>query len=152
GEFDKAKNEYDNASRHDPTESDTRFSKDYALAVITNYNSCVSASGASAVLSSISSDPLVKLGECSVYINAKIRNPGMTAKVLSIRGNAFRRSGDLNRALIDLDEAIRLDPLPGLYYRSRADAQFEQGEFQKAIENYTEALQRETDGIGKEYS
>lgn len=56
------------------------------------------------------------------------------------RGLAFDRMGDRERAIAELNEAIRLDPKCARAYPHRGLAQFRKKEYDQAIADFTEAL------------
>jgi lipoprotein NlpI len=67
------------------------------------------------------------------------------AQIASFRSDAYVDSGlkakdDLQRALPDFSEAIRLNPLNSLAYISRGKAYQEQGELDRAVADYNEAI------------
>jgi tetratricopeptide (TPR) repeat protein len=56
------------------------------------------------------------------------------------RGVVYAFKGDNEKAIADLDEAIRLDPKSALTYRNRGDAYLNKGEYERAIADYSEAI------------
>lgn len=56
------------------------------------------------------------------------------------RGIAYRRIGDLERALKDYDQAIRLNPSAADAFNNRGNAYRELSEFDKAVKDYDEAI------------
>lgn len=56
------------------------------------------------------------------------------------RGIAFRRIGDLERALSDYNEAIRLNPLAADAFNNRGNAFKELNQFDRAMQDYDEAI------------
>lgn len=56
------------------------------------------------------------------------------------RGIAYRRIGDLERALSDYNEAIRLNPLAADAFNNRGNAYKELDQFDRAIQDYDEAI------------
>jgi tetratricopeptide (TPR) repeat protein len=56
------------------------------------------------------------------------------------RGNAYRAEGDLDRAIADYNEAIRLDRKYALAYNARSDAYRAKGDLDRAITDYNEAI------------
>src|SRR5215210_4873775 len=57
------------------------------------------------------------------------------------RGFAHERKGDLNRAIADYTEAVRLAPSDGAVYTNRGRAfEKKKGELDRAIADYTEAI------------
>lgn len=70
-----------------------------------------------------------------VYENPK--NAGPYVK----RGNVWLNLNELDPAIADFDEAIRLDPKMSLAYNNRGAAWFSQGDYDQAIADYSEAIQ-----------
>jgi tetratricopeptide (TPR) repeat protein len=145
GDFKKALVEYDTALRIKPGDSDAPEQKRTLMAIETNYHSCVDPA-------KFNVNPIVTAGVCTLHLNRRIQNRAQNAKVLTKRATAFRSQGDLSRAFIDLDEAIRLDPSSADAFLERADTHFEEGAFQKAIDDYTVSVQAQSDPILKNYS
>jgi tetratricopeptide (TPR) repeat protein len=56
------------------------------------------------------------------------------------RGNAYSDKGDLDHAIADYNDAIRLDPKSGLAYVMRGNAYYDKGYFDHAIADDTEAI------------
>jgi tetratricopeptide (TPR) repeat protein len=56
------------------------------------------------------------------------------------RGIASYRSGDFPQAIVNFDEAIRLDPNDAQAYNSRGNAWDEMGVFERALADYDEAI------------
>ena len=57
-----------------------------------------------------------------------------------MRALIYKSKGDLGAALADLDVAIGLDADPS-YYRQRGSVQLKRKEYQKAIDDFTQAIQ-----------
>jgi tetratricopeptide (TPR) repeat protein len=55
------------------------------------------------------------------------------------RGNAYESKGDLDRAIQDFDEAIRLDPV-GAVFIARGIAYASKGQYDRAIVDYSSAI------------
>src|SRR5690242_15224276 len=61
------------------------------------------------------------------------------AAAFNKRGNAYRAKGDLERAIADYDEAIRLDPGDASAFVNRGLAYAAKRDFDQAIANCSEA-------------
>ena len=57
------------------------------------------------------------------------------------RGIAYTAKGDLDRALVDLSEAIRLDPQRAFRFQERGELHLRRREFDRAIADLTRAIQ-----------
>ena len=73
---------------------------------------------------------------CTAIISLDPRNDG----ALVNRGIAYRRSGDIERAIRDYNEAIRLNPHAADAFNNRGNAFRDREEFERAIADYDEAL------------
>jgi lipoprotein NlpI len=62
------------------------------------------------------------------------------AAAFNARGNLYRATGDLQRAMADYDEAIRLDGKTPIEFVNRGTAHQEQGDLKRAITDYGEAV------------
>jgi Flp pilus assembly protein TadD len=60
------------------------------------------------------------------------------------RADAAFASGDFDTAIFHLDEAVRRDPLQYLHYAKRGSANFYKKRYEKAIDDYSEALRMQT--------
>ena len=56
------------------------------------------------------------------------------------RGDAYRKKGELDKAVADYTDAIRLDPKDAAAHAARGDVYRKKGELNKAIADYTEAI------------
>lgn len=61
------------------------------------------------------------------------------------RAHMYNELGMEEEAIADLDEAIRLDPGPYLYWYTRAIAHHDRGEYRLAVRDFQEALERRAD-------
>jgi tetratricopeptide (TPR) repeat protein len=61
------------------------------------------------------------------------------------RGNAYAMQGQYNRALVDFDEAIRLDGNHADFFAARGAALLMRGEHDRAIADYSEAIRLNPD-------
>src|SRR5215467_8307921 len=81
-----------------------------------------------------------KIEVCTRAIDNSPKNSRL-ASAYNNRGKAYTRKGDYDRALSDLDSALRLDPKDAYAWDNRGDLWREQGEFDKAIADYSKAIQ-----------
>jgi tetratricopeptide (TPR) repeat protein len=72
--------------------------------------------------------------------NANVRTPASRAMVYTMRGRVYQTKGELDRAIADYDEAIRLDPISAKAYSSRGTAYQTKGDRDRAITDYSEAI------------
>jgi tetratricopeptide (TPR) repeat protein len=84
--------------------------------------------------------PDVVIGACTALLDSGQLSTADQARVLTSRGNGYFRKGDLDRALVDYNQAIALNPWApeafydrGLIYDYRRD-------FDRAIDDYDEAI------------
>jgi tetratricopeptide (TPR) repeat protein len=56
------------------------------------------------------------------------------------RGSAYYGKGDVDRAIADYSETIRLDPKSALAYNDRGGAYFDKGALDRAIADFNEAI------------
>ncbi len=63
-----------------------------------------------------------------------------TSEARAIRGFAWKRKGDKDKAMADFDEAIRLNPKEALAWRVRGATWAAKGEYAKTLADYTEAI------------
>src|SRR5712691_8379574 len=56
------------------------------------------------------------------------------------RGSVYNNKGDFVRAIVDLDEAIRIDPSNAFAYKNRAVSFEGKNELEKALADYNAAL------------
>src|SRR5580704_15845876 len=62
------------------------------------------------------------------------------AKIYANRGTEYKNKGDLDRAIADYSEAIRLDPEHVKAYNNRGITWAAKGELDRAIADYSEAI------------
>ena len=67
----------------------------------------------------------------------------MNARTLAVLPPIGRPFGEYQRAIEDLDEAIRLDPQAAIAYNNRSAAYRPLGEYQRAITDYDVAISSE---------
>src|SRR6266852_1678200 len=74
------------------------------------------------------------------YFAERIRANGKDAFAFARRGRAWQEEGELERALKDLNEAIRLDPDTPGFFGNRGKVYDELEEYDRALRDYSEAL------------
>ena len=74
------------------------------------------------------------------YFTERIRANGLDALAYAHRGRAWKEKGDLDRALKDYDEALRLYPPHPGWLRDRGTVYEAKREFERAVRDYSEAL------------
>ena len=68
-----------------------------------------------------------------------------SSEARTIRGFAWKRKGDKDRAMADFNEAIRLNPKEALAWRVRGAAWAGKADYAKALADYTEAVRIDPD-------
>ena len=87
-----------------------------------------------------SNEPDRVIAGCSRIIQDRSETIKLQATAFSNRGSAHFTKGDFNRAIIDLTEAIRLDPKDTTAYNRRGLAYDTRGNTDRAIADYSEAI------------
>ncbi len=67
------------------------------------------------------------------------------AKAFIFRGKAYGQTGDLDRCLADIEEAIRLDPTNAFAVAARGDVYFARKDYEHALAAYTKAAALDPD-------
>ncbi|MGH6754466.1 MAG: tetratricopeptide repeat protein, partial [Bradyrhizobium sp.] len=85
-------------------------------------------------------DPEATITACTRSIKSgKWKGPNLAA-YYNNRAVAHRNKGDNDRAIADLNEAIRLDPKLAMAFNNRGAAYNEQGDNDRAVADYNEAI------------
>ena len=84
-----------------------------------------------------------RLAACTREINSGLLQDADLSIAYLFRGVAYATSDDVERALADYNEAIRLDPRNVLAYTRRAGVYLRRGDFDTAIADYSEVIQIE---------
>jgi tetratricopeptide (TPR) repeat protein len=87
-----------------------------------------------------SQDPDTTIAGCTRVLDAGDETPKVHSTVYNARGIAYKRKGDYDRAIVDYDEAIRLDPNNARAYSNRGNAYADKGDYDRAIADYDEAI------------
>jgi len=85
-------------------------------------------------------DPEAAIIDCTQSINSGKWKGRHLAAFYNNRAAAYHEQGDLDRAIADLSEAIRLDPKLAMAFNNRGAAYNEQGDNDRAIADYNEAI------------
>ncbi len=86
------------------------------------------------------SKPTDRVAACTRLITSKQWSDQSLAILYYNLGAAHRAAGEYDRAIADLNEAIRIDPTGEHYYLSRGAAWFSKGDLDRAIADYNEAI------------
>jgi tetratricopeptide (TPR) repeat protein len=63
-----------------------------------------------------------------------------SSEALTLRGFAYKRKGDPEKAMADLEAAIKLNPKEALAWRVRGATWASKGDYQKAVADYSESI------------
>jgi tetratricopeptide (TPR) repeat protein len=85
--------------------------------------------------------PDAAIAACTRLIGAGHIQGSQLADLFAARGRAHRVQADLDRAIADFDEAIRLDSARAFFLELRGNVWFERRDYQRAIADYDRALQ-----------
>jgi tetratricopeptide (TPR) repeat protein len=77
---------------------------------------------------------------CTTVIQSGRENTKNLAGAFYNRGNAYSDKGELDRAIRDYDQAIRLNPQYALAFNNRGNAYNKKGEPDRAIQDFDEAI------------
>ena len=86
----------------------------------------------------IAPDPAI--AACTRLINGGKLTGRNLATTYNNRGWRYNLKGDFDRAIVDLNEALRRDPKMAYAYNNRGWAYYEKGEYDRAIADLNEAL------------
>ena len=78
------------------------------------------------------SDDLAVAG-CSRAIDSRQYTGRSLARLYARRGGAYQTKGDLNRAMADFNESMRIDPTYPAAYNNRGNTWYHRGDFDRAI-------------------
>jgi tetratricopeptide (TPR) repeat protein len=85
----------------------------------------------------------VLVDDAFAYFDERVRANNQDAFALARRGRAWKEQGKYEKALTDLNEAIRLDPERPAYFSNRGLVYDRLDEYDRAIGDYSEALRRD---------
>jgi tetratricopeptide (TPR) repeat protein len=84
--------------------------------------------------------PGQRIEGCSAVIKAAREKGDKLAEVFNDRGVAYRLNGDLERAIADYSQAIRLNGKFAAAFNNRGVAYDKKGEYDRAIQDYDQAI------------
>src|ERR1043166_414206 len=84
------------------------------------------------------SNPDRSIAACSQILSRK--SGRLSSAAFYSRGRAYAAKGDLDRALADLSESIRLDPSRAFRFQERGEVFFNKGDFPRALPDINEAI------------
>ena len=86
--------------------------------------------------------PETIIATCSQMIATNAVTQESLFQVFFLRGTAYAKNGEINRAIEDFDQSLKLHPgFPGALYH-RGNAFFNLGDIRRAIEDYDQAISR----------
>ena len=84
--------------------------------------------------------PDVQIGGCTALIQSSRETAADRAVAYNIRGVAYRDKGDMDRAIADFSEAIRLNPLLARAYHDRGVAYRAKGDYRRSVADHENAV------------
>jgi tetratricopeptide (TPR) repeat protein len=87
-----------------------------------------------------STNPDVAINYCTQTIESRQLSGKGLAFAFYKRGNAYYGKGDHDRAILDYDQAIRLNPSHANSHSNRGAAYARKGDYDRAIQDYDEAI------------
>jgi tetratricopeptide (TPR) repeat protein len=81
-----------------------------------------------------------RISACSDIIRAGGDPPAKLPYAYCNRGSAYQQHGDLDKAIADYDEVVKLDPVSHLSYVCRAHGHQARRQFDQAIDDYNRAI------------
>jgi lipoprotein NlpI len=82
----------------------------------------------------------LQIDNCTAVIKSSWVTTHNQAVAYSNRGNAHHATGDIESAIADYSEAIRLDPKGAAAFNNRGSAYSDKGDLDRAIADYNEAI------------
>jgi tetratricopeptide (TPR) repeat protein len=96
-----------------------------------------------------SKDPKVAIPACSSIIPDESESPQNRADAYAYRAAQYLKQDNIQRAIADYTEALKLTPRNITAYVSRALAEFRQGDKEKAILDYSIAVKIDSAAVGR---
>jgi tetratricopeptide (TPR) repeat protein len=78
-------------------------------------------------------DPNIAIIACSVLIESGSQSPADLSRDYNNRGGAFSAKGDYDHAILDLDEALKLDPTNGGALINRGNSYGAERQYDRAL-------------------
>jgi tetratricopeptide (TPR) repeat protein len=84
-----------------------------------------------------------QIAGCSTAIESGKYTGKDLARAFTFRANAFSQTGELDRALADIERAIQLDPTDAFAYGGRGDLYLVKKDYERAIADYSKMIAME---------
>src|SRR5689334_5816651 len=97
----------------------------------------VSAQAEDKVCFDTSSPPEAAVAGCTRLISSHRTKGGSLANLYVWRGSAYRRAGEYDRAVLDFDQAIHMDPGSAHAYVGRGEVWYQRHEYARGIADDT---------------
>jgi tetratricopeptide (TPR) repeat protein len=98
-----------------------------------------------------SHDPEVAIAGCTAMLQSGHETQEHITRAFSNRGGAYIRKGQYDRAIQDLDQAIRRDPNYALAFQSRGTAYSLKGQYERAIGDFNQAIRLDPNSAASFY-
>ncbi|MGY8705829.1 tetratricopeptide repeat protein [Bradyrhizobium sp. 18BD] len=85
-------------------------------------------------------DAATAISACSTFLESGDGSAGAKSQAYILRGNAYEKRGDYNKALKDFDSAIKIVPSNPIALYNRGNIETSLGQYDKAIDDYTQAI------------
>jgi tetratricopeptide (TPR) repeat protein len=99
-----------------------------------------------------SHDPDVAIAGCTAMMQSGHETQEHITRAFSNRGGAYIRKGQYDRAIQDLDQAIRRDPNYALAFQSRGTAYSLKGQYDRAIGDFNQAIRLDPNSAASFYA
>jgi Tfp pilus assembly protein PilF len=85
--------------------------------------------------------PDERIAQCTSIVDSRRAKPLEVANALRVRGIALRQKGEIDRAIADFDQAIKINPKDARFYNSRAIAWRMKNDLDRAFADHDKAIQ-----------